>query len=343
MDGSIGREPIAGDRTMRAWQDAPARRRRLAFILAPFLAGCAGVQSTFSAFGREAESTRALTFGMTIAGALIAAGVAALVVHAIRAPPGRLDHRRGMRVILWLGGVGPVALLCVLLLLSLPTMRSLRAEPAGLVIAVDGEQFWWRVRYAAASGLRVESANEIRLPVGRTVTLELTSADVIHSFWVPGLAGKMDMIPGRTNTLVVYATRAGRFRGACAEFCGLSHARMAIDVVALAAPDFDRWLAEAERPASDAHDAGRDLFGAYGCDGCHAIRGHFAGSTIGPDLTHFGSRTSLGAGASALTRDAVARFIRDSTSLKPGSRMPAFGSMPQDDAERVAAYLLDRR
>ena len=328
---------------MRARQNAPAHRRRLAFTLAPFLAGCGGVQSTFSAFGTEAESTRALTLGMTIAGALIVAGVAALVVHAIRSPPGRLDHRRGMRVILWLGGLGPVALLTVLLLLSLPTMRSLRAEPGGLVIAVDGEQFWWRVRYAVTPERTVESANEIHLPAGRTVTFELASADVIHSFWIPGLAGKMDMIPGRTNTLVVHATRTGRFRGTCAEFCGLSHARMAIDVVVLAAPEFDRWLAETEHPAPDAHDAGRDLFGAYGCDGCHAIRGHFAGSIIGPDLTHFGSRTSLGAGASPITRAAVARFVRDSSSLKPGSRMPAFRQMPPDDAERVATYLMDRR
>ena len=257
---------------MRARHDAPAHHRRLGYIVAPFLGGCAGIQSTFSAFGAEAQSTRALTLGMTIAGVLIAIGVAVLAVHAARAPPGRLGHRRGMRVILWLGGIGPVTLLTVLLSLSLPTMRSLRAEPGDLVIAVDGEQFWWRVRYAATPGHVVESANEIRLPVGRTVTLELTSADVIHSFWIPGLAGKMDMIPGRTNTLVVHATRAGRFRGACAEFCGLSHARMALDVVVLDAPGFDRWLAEAERPAPDAPVAGRDLFGAYGCASGQARR-----------------------------------------------------------------------
>ena len=328
---------------MRARQDAPAHCRRLGYIVAPFLGGCAGIQSTFSAFGTEAESTRALTLGMTIAGVLIVAGVAMFAVQAARAPPGGLDLRRGMRVILWFGAIGPAILLTALLLLSLPTMRSLRAEPGGLVIAVDGEQFWWRVRYAATPGRIVESANEIRLPVGRTVRFELSSADVIHSFWIPGLAGKMDMIPGRTNTLVVQATRAGRFRGTCAEFCGLSHAWMALDVVALPAADFDRWLVEAERPAADARDAGRDLFGAYGCDGCHAIRGHFAGSAIGPDLTHVGARASLGAGTSALTRDALVRFIRNAPSQKPGSRMPAFRDMPEDDAGAVAAYLMGRR
>jgi cytochrome c oxidase subunit 2 len=328
---------------MRARQDAPAHRRRLAYIVAPFLGGCAGIQSTFSAFGTEAESTRALTLGMTIAGALIAAGVAVFAVHATRAPPGRLDLRRGMRVILWFGAIGPALLLTVLLLLSLPTMRSLRAEPGGLVIAVDGEQFWWRVRYTPTPGRIVESANEVRLPVGRTVTFQLASADVIHSFWIPGLAGKMDMIPGRTNTLVVRATRAGRFRGTCAEFCGLAHAWMALDVVALPAADFDRWLAQAERPTPDARDAGRDLFATYGCDGCHAIRGHFAGSPIGPDLTHFGARASLGAGMAALTRDSLVDFIRDAPSRKPGSRMPAFRNMPGDDAGLIAAYLMDRR
>ena len=324
-------------------QDVPAYGRRLGWILASALAGCTAVQSTLVPFGREAESTRNLAVGMAIAGTLILVGVAALVIHAIRAPPGRLDHRRGMRIILWLGGIGPAALLTVLLVLSLSTMRPLRAAPGDLVIAVDGEQFWWRVRYVVGSGRTIDAANEVYLPVGRTVTFELASADVVHSFWIPGLAGKMDMIPGRVNTLVVQATRAGRFRGACAEFCGLSHARMALDVVALGAADFDRWLEQAAQPASAAPHPGRRLFAAYGCDGCHAIRGHFEGSAIGPDLTHLGSRMSLGAAASPLTGDALMRFIRDSSALKPGSRMPAFRDMPPADAESVATYLLELR
>jgi cytochrome c oxidase subunit 2 len=303
------------------------------------LAGCGGVQSTFSTFGVEAESTRVITIGMTLAAAVIVLGVGWLTWHAARAPAGRLDHRRGMRVILWLGGIGPTALLAVLLATSLPTMRSLRAAPGGLVIAVDGEQFWWRVRYASNDGRAIETANEIRVPVGRTVTFALASPDVIHSFWIPGLAGKMDMIPGRTNELVVRATRAGLFRGACAEFCGLSHARMAFDVVAMEPAAFDRWLADSARDATGGDASGRRLFGEFGCDGCHTVRGHFDGSAIGPDLTHFGSRRSRAAGALPMTRDAVSRFIRDPAAAKPGALMPSFDAMSAADAQAHATNL----
>lgn len=330
---------------MRAQQaDVPTSLSRFpvpAILL--LLGGCSGVQSTFSVFGVEAESTRAITLGMTIAATLIALGVGWITVHAVRAPEGRLDHRRGMRIILWLGGIGPTVLLTVLLLSSLPTMHSLRAAPAGLVVAVDGEQFWWRVRYAPNGGAAVESANEIRLPVGRTVTFLLRSPDVIHSFWIPGLAGKVDMIPGRTNDLVVRATRPGNFRGVCAEFCGLSHARMALDIVAMEPAAFDHWLADVARPAVVSAHPGRRLFDQYGCDGCHAIRGHFAGGAIGPDLTHVGARRSLGAGTLPTTRDAISRFVRDSSIVKPGSRMPAFRDMPLEDADIIAAYLAELR
>lgn len=312
-------------------------------VPALLLGGCAGVQSTFSVFGAEAESTRAITFGMSAAAVLIVLGVGWLTVHAVRAPAGRLGHAQGMRVILWLGAIGPTVLLTPLLVFSLPTMRSLRAAPGDLVIAVDGEQYWWRVRYSPNGGQAVEAANEIRLPVGRTVRFALTSPDVVHSFWIPGLAGKVDMIPGRTNDLVVRATAPGTFRGTCAEFCGLGHARMSIDVVAMEAADFERWLADSARPARGSDHPGRKLFDEYGCVGCHAIRGHFAGGVIGPDLTHLGSRMSVGAGTWPMTSDAISRFVRDSSIAKPGSRMPAFRDMSRTDADLIAAYLADLR
>src|SRR3546814_3750437 len=132
-----------------------------------------------------------------------------LRLSAVRTPAGRLDHRHGMRAILWLCAIGPTLLLTTLLVLSLQKMRTLPVEPGDLRIAVGGEQFWWRVRYLPAGGQPVETANEIRVPVGRTVAFALTSPDVIHSFWIPGLAGKVDMIPGRTNDLVFRATEAG--------------------------------------------------------------------------------------------------------------------------------------
>ena len=313
--------------------------RWLVLAVATPLVGCAGVQSTFSPFGVEAEQTRAIAIGMSLAAALLTLGVGWLAFHAARAPAGRIDTKRGMRLILWLGGIGPTVLLAILLLLSLPTMRPLRATHDDLTIAVDGEQFWWRVRYVPNDGERVETANEIRLPVGRTVKFVLASPDVIHSFWIPGLAGKVDMIPGRVNDLVVRATKPGVFRGACAEFCGLSHARMAFDVVAMEPDAFDRWLADTQAPAVATPTAGRKLFEDYGCDACHAIRGHFAGSTIGPDLTHVGSRRSLAAGTLPMTGDAISRFIRDPSRSKPGSRMPSFEDMPADDAQAIAAYL----
>ena len=317
--------------------------RLLAFAVVAPLGGCTGVQSTFSAFGVEAESTRAITVGMTIAAAVITLGVGWLAFHAARAPAGRLDHARGMRAILWLGGIGPTALLTVLLITSLPTMRTLRAAPGDLAITVDGEQFWWRVRYSPTDGEPVETANEIRVPVGRTVRFALASPDVIHSFWIPGLAGKMDMIPGRTNELVVRATRTGVFRGACAEFCGLSHARMAFDVIAMEPAAFDQWLADSARPAIGTETPGRKLFGEFGCSGCHVIRGHVEGIAIGPDLTHFGSRRSLGAGTLPMTRDATSRFIRDSSATKPGSLMPSFHQMSAEDADAIATYLAELR
>ena len=305
----------------------------------PLLSACAGEQSAFSPFGTEAETTLTLTWAMTIAFALIAIAVLWLAFHAYRAAPDRMDHKKGMRMVLWLGAIGPALFLGVMLTLSLPKMRALEMAHDDLTIAVDGEQFWWRVRYLPPSGATVETANEIRVPVGRTVAFDLASPDVIHSFWIPGLAGKLDMVPGRTNRLVVRATRAGTFRGVCAEFCGLSHANMAFDVMAMEAADFDRWLAEQARSAAPARGAGAELFQAYGCGGCHSVRGHGPVSAIGPDLTHFASRRSLAAGTLPMTPRDTAAFIRDSSVAKPGSLMPAFPGMSDSHAAAIAAYL----
>lgn len=312
---------------------------RLQVAALPLLAGCAGEQSVFSPFGVEAESTLTLTWAMAISLGLIAIGVLWLAFHAWRARPERMDHKKGMRMVLWLGGIGPALFLGIMLALSLPKMRAMDLADDDLNVAVDGEQFWWRVRYLPPGGEPVEAANEIRIPVGRTVAFDLDSPDVIHSFWIPGLAGKLDMVPGRTNRLVVRATRPGTFRGVCAEFCGLSHANMAFDVVAMEPADFDRWLAAQAQPAGPAQGPGGELFQAYGCAGCHSVRGHGPVSAIGPDLTHFGSRRSLGAGTLPMAPAETAAFIRDSSVAKPGSLMPAFPGMSDADAAAIAAYL----
>lgn len=263
-----------------------------------------------------------------------------LIRHAIRTPGDRLTHDGGMRLVLWAGGVFPTILLFGLLVASLPSMRPEPLAAEDLRIKVEGEQFWWRVITAPGPNQLV-SANEIRLPVGRTVALELAGGDVIHSFWIPGLAGKMDMIPGRINTLVVRATKPGRYRGVCTEFCGLSHALMAFDVVAMESSAFDAWLIAQRTPVvAAAAQPGAALFGRYGCNGCHAIRGRAdAASAIGPDLSRYGDRHTLAAGILPMTTANTAAFIRHPEKTKPGVRMPAFGQMPEADAAAIATYL----
>ena len=175
------------------------------------------------------------------------------------------------------------------------------------------------------------------------VVLRLTSGDVVHSVWIPGLAGKTDMIPGRETLMTVRATQAGVYREQCMEFCGLSHALMAFDVVAMEPAAFDRWLAEQGATASAVVSPGRAAFACYGCGACHAVRGTGEGGRIGPDLTHFGSRGSLAAGVLRPTEANVAAFIRRPDRFKPGVRMPAFAAMPASNAHAIARYLTGLR
>src|SRR5690606_5028661 len=231
-------------------------RRSATISMAPLVGGCEGAQSTFATFGAEAETVRVLSIAMFSAAGAITVGVLALAAHAVRSDEG-IDPPRALRVVLWLGGIVPTLVLTTLLATSLPLMRPLAASVEGLTIEVGGEQFWWRVVYRRDDGPPIETANEIRMPVGRAVTFLVESPDVIHSLWIPGLAGKVDVIPGRTNVLVARATAPGRYRGVCAEFCGLSHALMAFDVVAMDADAFDAWLEELARPAADVASRGR--------------------------------------------------------------------------------------
>jgi cytochrome c oxidase subunit 2 len=305
----------------------------------PLMAACNRHQSTLAPFGEEADKVLSITIVLVIGAIILAGGLALLMRHAMRAPEGRLTHKGGMKLVLWLGGIGPSILLLGLLLYSLPAMRPREVANGDLRIGVEGEQFWWRVRYAPPGGSVVETANELRLPVGRTVELLLRSPDVIHSFWVPGLAGKMDMIPGRTNRLVVRATKAGTYRGVCAEFCGLGHALMAFDVIAMEPTAFERWLAEQRKPAIVTASPGARLFASYGCSGCHSVRGIGPVAKIGPDLTHFGSRPTLAAGVLPMTHANIAGFVRDPGKTKPGVRMPAFPQMSAAEADQIASYL----
>ncbi len=293
----------------------------------------------FTPFGAEATHVLAVFGWMTLAAGVILVAVLALSAFAIRRQGGRLTHEQGMRMVLWLGAAIPSGLLLILLIATLPAMRPIPAGERDLRIVVSGEQFWWRVDYRPHDRAPVASANEVRVPVGRTVEFRLEAGDVLHSFWIPGLAGKMDMIPGRTNRLVVRATRAGRYRGQCAEFCGLSHALMAFDVVAMEPAAFDAWLARERAPATAGAAGAAGAFAAYGCGGCHAIRGTAAQGIIGPDLTHLGSRAHLGAGYRPNTVAELTRFVRDAPAVKPGARMPAYPQMTDAEAGQIARFL----
>src|SRR5690606_4893716 len=246
------------------------------------------------------------------------------------------------RFIFWGGIVFPVVTLAGLLTFGIALMPELRAHGGGLRVAVSGEQWWWRVTYEPSGGeAPVVSANELRLPVGERVELMLDSPDVLHAIWIRALGGKLDMIPGRTTRLVLEPTRTGTFRGVCAEFCGESHALMAFPGVVMDRAGFDAWIEARREPArADAADAaGERLFLQAGCGGCHSVRGTEARGVIGPDLTHVGSRLSLGAGILPNDRSSLIRFIRNVEAIKPGALMPSFAMLPDAEVAAIARYL----
>jgi cytochrome c oxidase subunit 2 len=222
------------------------------------------------------------------------------------------------------------------------TVASLRASSA-LSIAVVGHQWWWEVEYEdAVPSRRVLTANDIHIPVDRPVVFKVTSRDVIHSFWVPNLQGKRDLIPGYTTAIWMRADSPGIFRGQCAEFCGLQHAHMAFVVVAEPEADFERWLAGMRQPArepqSDDERRGREVFMAAKCAVCHAIRGTAAHGQIAPDLTHVGSRSTLGAGTLPNTSEHLGAWVRDPQASKPGNQMPP-NPLTSDELRTLLAYL----
>jgi cytochrome c oxidase subunit 2 len=307
--------------------------------------GCAGVQSALAPAGREAERIASLTWWMTAGALVVWIGVIALAWWCARVQ-GRAFRIRLDRWLIVVGGVVvPIVVLTILLIYGLAWLPPLVARaPAGsLQVVVTGEQWWWRVRYLRGDGDAIDTANEIRVPVGEPVQFLLDSDNVIHSFWIPSLAGKMDMIPGRITHLAMRPMRTGTFRGACAEYCGLSHAQMAFDVAVVDRSAFEAWLrhqaSPAQAPAGPLADPGRALFFASGCGACHTIRGTSAAGLVGPDLTHVGSRRSLAAGALRNDRWAFERWLTAPEHVKPGAHMPRFGMLPAEDIRALAAYL----
>ncbi|KAA9006948.1 cytochrome c oxidase subunit II [Histidinibacterium aquaticum] len=297
-----------------------------------------GAQSALVAAGQNAEWALWLTVLMTIAGGVIFLFVLWAIASAWRSDGGGRTW--------WIVGGGvifPIVTLAVLFALSTFALRAIAGpQDEELVIEVTGHQYWWDVVYDP-EGVALRDANEVFLPVGRPVTLRLKSDDVIHSFWVPSIAGKMDMIPGRVNELTVTATEVGRYRGQCAEFCGLSHPLMSFEAVALEPEAFATFLGnlqgEARDPVRPQERQGQEVFVEAGCPACHTIRGVAEGAQIGPDLTRVGGRASLGAGMWEMNLGNLAGWISDVQDMKPGAEMPSYNHLSGPDLRAVAAYL----
>jgi cytochrome c oxidase subunit 2 len=298
--------------------------------------------------GRGSESTRIggvwwLMFGLSAAVYVVVGGFILVAVLRGRhdgpqAPDARQDER-----FIWLGGLlMPVLVLAVLAVVTVKTTRDLRPEDPGAVhIEVAGKRWWWEVRYPDDG---VASANEVHVPVGRPVDIALTSTDVIHSFWVPELAGKVDMIPGQVNHLRFTTTKAGVYRGECAEFCDVGHANMAFVVVAEAPESYSRWL---ERGASTSGEIPKDELAARGqvvflresCAGCHTVKGTSAKGRRAPELSDFGSRETIAAATIRNTPENLTDWIRDPGSIKPGVLMPPSPQLSDEEIKALVEYL----
>lgn len=259
--------------------------------------------------------------------------------------PRRWRRRLGSERLVWAGGLAfPAVVLSALLIhgLSLAGRLTVEPRPGEMRVRVTGEMWWWRVAYLAGDGGEAwQDANELRVPVGRPVVVELESADVIHSFWVPRLAGKVDMIPGRRNLLRLQADRPGVYGGQCAEYCGGPHALMGLVVVAMEPDAFERWRAAqpAPAPAAVAPSAGAQVFDRAGCGACHTVRGTAFNGQAGPDLSRVGARRTLGAGVLPNNQGTLAGWIADSQAIKPGNRMPAYPVLSGQELRDVSAWL----
>lgn len=306
------------------------------------------LHSALHAAGIQAARVETLWWAMfwiTLTVTLIVIGTLAVALRrGSRSANATGDERRLLRVIAGATGL-TVAILFGLLVGSIVTSRALASERIddAMEIDVTAYQWWWAVEYQHPEPeQRVRTANELHIPVGRTVMVKLLANDVIHSFWVPSLAGKLDAIPGHESKLWLRADHAGIYRGQCAEYCGHQHAHMAFVVIAEPPDQFERWI-QAQRqtahpPSNDVEQRGLQLVQSSACVMCHTIRGTTAGGRTAPDLTHLASRSTIAAGILPLTSDHLTRWVTDPQQIKPGVRMPALAYTDQDRAA-IVAYL----
>lgn len=315
------------------------------------LAGCAGrPQSALEGAGTRSAAINDNTWLMIIVGGVVwALVVAALIVALFRRRRGDDEHSRGGGLAVVIGGLVLPAVIIVLITAHAITILDRidpRAGGDGTVIEVTGKQWWWEVRYPDDE---VVTANEIHIPTGERVTLKLDTDNVIHSFWLPALTGKMDLIPGRTNETWIETDEPGTYWGQCAEYCGLQHARMRFVVVAHEPAEYASWLAAQRRTAEAPSELsattqdplvadGYEVFMSSSCVYCHTIAGTDAQGVVGPDLTHLASRETIAAGTLPNTRGNLAGWILDPQSTKPGARMPAT-DLSGDEVQALLAYL----
>jgi cytochrome c oxidase subunit 2 len=295
-------------------------------------------QSTLTPHSGPAHDIATLWWVMFV-GAVVVFGVVAtlLLIGVLRRRgerrPVQTDTPLARRLVVYGGAVVPVVVLVALFALvlhTIPSTSAAEAKKGRLTIRVIGHQWFWEIRYPRSG---VVTANELHMPAGVPVRIEARTADVIHSFWVPELNRKLDMIPGKRNDLLLETDRAGTYRGQCAEFCGLEHGLMAFSVVVQTRNRFQAWLAQQQQTAK-----GNDVFLSSGCGGCHTVRGTPADGTYAPDLTHIASRATLAAGTIANTPANLRRWIQDPQGIKPGNKMPALG-LTAEDLDAVVAYL----
>lgn len=325
---------------------------RLAVLASAGLVACQqNGQSALHAGGPAAARIADLWWLMLAAATAVFFLVLVVLFRAVthggfRAEPRTASDDRGPTKWVLAGGVAlPAVVLAPLFVFSLYTLAGL-TPPTGddaIDVVITGKQWWWDIEYTGDKPQdRVRTANEVHIPVGRPVRIQLRSSDVIHSFWVPALQGKMDLVPGQVNTTWIQADSPGVYRGECAEYCGLQHARMQFRVVAHPAPEFAAWLEEHRRPAAPAVDsvakAGQAAFLTSGCAFCHTVGGTTARGTAGPDLTHLASRLTLAAGTLPNSKGHLAGWVGNPQAIKPGNKMPQIPLRPEE-LQSLLAYL----
>jgi cytochrome c oxidase subunit II len=311
--------------------------------------------SALSPAGTDAELVARLWWAFVAIAVVVYVGVMAALVHAMRrARSGRnpaladpAGHDRRARHLVFAAAAGTLLVLLAMLAGDFVIGRLVLGEtsPPGdpVHIRITAHQFWWEIDYDPDDPARsIKTANELTVPVNRPVELTLRSQDVIHSFWLPALAGKKDLIPGTVNVLRFSATKPGRYEGQCAEFCGYQHANMRTALTAVSDGDFDAWRAHeqggARQPATDDERRGHDIFMKSSCVICHSIRGTSASASNGPDLTHFAERPHIAASPYPNDPAWLAAWISAPQQLKPGTTMPAT-QLPPNELAALVTFL----